>query len=181
MEPRARTMLTHPLLSALTATGWNMGQMWSRNVIWSGQSGLKRSLDYLLAALWWHLKAHQIPSHDPDWIPHLWFYCNIDGAVRNYVISGSLKKTMPLYSILSTDSRYNRLTTLGDRHVSHDYMMTSLNETFTALLAIREGNPRRPVTRSFLWCAPEQMIEQSVDCDLTRHCVHSDVTVMVRH
>ena len=54
-------------------------------------------------------------------------------------------------------------------------------ETFSALLAFCEGNSpatgeftsQRPVMRSFVWSAREQMVEQTIDAgDLRRHRTH---------
>ena len=60
-------------------------------------------------------------------------------------------------------------------------------ETFSALLALCEGNPpvnggypsQRPVTQSFdvFFGAPEQTVERTTG-DLRRHRAHYDVAVM---
>ena len=68
------------------------------------------------------------------------------------------------------------------------FILTSSNRTFSALLALCEGNSpvtrRNPLSKAsdaelwcFLWSAPEQTVNRNAG-DLRCHCAHYDVTAM---
>ena len=161
-----------------------------KHVIWS----TNRTDQYREMWELWTLGQFSLPlvfllTHTPYWIVYFsvltnsWLFYSIYSSTN----INSFEKKRWLPKLPQWQKMFPHFTLHWNENVIswwHHQM-----ETFSALLALCEGN-HRPLGDSlakvsdaelwfFLWSAPEQTIEQTIEMLLSRHRAHYDITVML--